>query len=227
MRALVDPVLAGVDHGFGVRGFSGPAGLLRPRQVHGAAVVTAAECRVSGDPPQADAIVSDEAGQPIGVVTADCVPILLATADGRVVAAIHAGWRGLVAGVVASGVEALRSRAGVAGAGLRAAIGPSIGRCCYEVDAPVLGPLAERFGPRLAALQDPVSGRPGHARIDLAGLVREDLLDRGLTGERVGQATAACTRCDAERFHSFRRDGDRAGRLVHFIVARPAPSLQG
>jgi len=144
---LLDAV--GVEHGFGVRGLAPPPGLRRPQQVHGNRVAQAAGC-VGAAAPRADAVVSALPGVPVGVVTADCVPILVATDAGTAVAAIHAGWRGLACGVVAAAIEALRAESGGA-VRLVAAIGPHIGACCYEVDEPVLEALAPTFGGDLAA----------------------------------------------------------------------------
>jgi copper oxidase (laccase) domain-containing protein len=101
---------------------------------------------------------------------------------------------------------------------LVAVIGPHIGPCCYEVDAPVLDPLREVFGPALDGAV--TSGRPAHAQLDLGQLARHALRDAGLSASHIGELRAVCTHCDAERFHSYRRDGARAGRLVHHIAAR-------
>ena len=205
----------GVAHGFGVRDAPDPPGLLRPRQVHGCDVTTAASCR-SDPPPRADAVVSDEVGVPIGVVTADCVPLLLASERGDAVAAIHAGWRGLAAGVVARGVDALRRQRG--SERLLAVIGPHIGPCCYEVDAPVLDAMTQAFGSApVAVLARPV--RPGHAMLDLGALTARALVSAGLAPSDVGRLSGCCTCCDASRFHSYRRDGSSAGRLTHFVAA--------
>jgi YfiH family protein len=212
---LIDPVLAdrGIAHGFGTRGATAPGGCRRPRQVHGVAI---ARLDAGGEPApvEADAILSDRPGVPVAVVTADCVPILLADASGAVVAAVHAGWRGLAAGVVAAAVRSLASGPGEAAV---AAIGPHIGPCCYEVDAPVIGPLRERFGEETNAALRP--SRPGHHRIDLGHLVEAELRRAGVGAERIGRAAAACTACDARRFESYRRDGEAAGRLVHWVAA--------
>ena len=214
---LVHRLLAerGIPHGFGVRGAPAPAGLVRPHQVHGARIATAAECEAA-PPPEADGVVSSTPGRPVAVVTADCVPILMASACGSAVAAVHAGWRGLAAGVVEAGVAALRGAA-PHDARLLAVIGPYIGPCCYEVDAPVLEALREPYAERVARCARPT--RPGHSAIDLGRLARGALLAEGLSAGAVGALPEACTRCDSERFHSFRRDGEKAGRLVHFIVA--------
>jgi purine-nucleoside/S-methyl-5'-thioadenosine phosphorylase / adenosine deaminase len=207
----------GVAHGFGVRGAAGPDGLLRPAQVHGNVVVSAEACRAQPRP-AADAVVSEEPGVAVGVVTADCVPILMATRSGRVVAAIHAGWRGLAAGIVAAGVEAVCARADCET--LVAVVGPHIGICCYEVDAPVLEALAERFGAALRGVARPA--RSGHVLLDLGALALWELRSRAPGRIEAARTEAMCTQCDPARFHSYRRDGARAGRLVHFVAAREA-----
>jgi copper oxidase (laccase) domain-containing protein len=180
----------GIDHGFGVRGGVPPEDLRRARQVHGARIVCEREC-AGPSPPEADGIVSASPGVPVAVFTADCVPILLATA-------------------------ALLDLVGGAPP-LVAVIGPHVGACCYEVDGPVLDALGGRFGP---ALRDCTRAtRAGHAALDLAALARAALVAGGLAPELVGALPGACTRCDPERFHSYRRDGPAAGRLVHYIAA--------
>jgi YfiH family protein len=220
---LLDPQLAaaGVRHGFGVRGAEPPGPVERPRQVHGTAVC---EVRRPGDAAgvEADAIVCRVPGLAVGVVTADCVPILLAAADARAVAAVHAGWRGLAAGVVAAGASAL-SATGASPVRLVAAIGPYVGPCCYEVDEPVLRAVRARFpaGVPAGALRP---GRPGHAWLDLGLLAEADLLRAGVT--EVSRAAASCTACAPERFHSYRRDGPHAGRLLHFVAAGSAASCE-
>jgi YfiH family protein len=205
----------GVPHGFGTRSDAPPAGLLRPRQVHGARVVQAQECAPGID---ADAVVT-RAPQPIGVVTADCVPVLAATADGRAVAAIHAGWRGLAAGVIEAGIDALRREA--PSETLRAVIGPHIGPCCYEIDGPVLDAL-RHFDADLDAAVTP--SRADHHLLDLGALARAALLRAGVSAHEIGALASSCTSCDAQRFHSYRRDGPRAGRLVHWIAVRSSRS---
>ena len=136
---LSHPLLGvlGVRHGFGLRDVPQPADVVCPRQVHGITVARTKDG--SAEPCEADAIVSSDTSCPVGVVTADCVPVLAASADGGAVAAIHAGWRGLAAGVVERGIAALRRAAG-AELALAAVMGPHIGPCCYEVDEPVLPP---------------------------------------------------------------------------------------
>jgi YfiH family protein len=211
-HALFDA--CGVAHGFGLRTTPAPDGLLRPRQVHGCRIVEVSRCREQ-PAPEADGVVSEEPDVPVGVATADCLPILLASESGRAVAAVHAGWRGLAQGVVAAGVEALRERAGAEA--LVAVVGPHIGACCYEVDAPVVDALRLRFGSDLApALR---AARPGHAYLDLGAVASRALERAGLAPGCIGGIPDACTHCDSERFYSYRREGERAGRLLHFIAA--------
>ena len=220
-RPLVHPLLEtlGVEHGFGVRNARPPPDVLLPEQVHGKVVAVPSPGGVL-EPVQADAVVCSTPGQRIGIVTADCVPVLACAEDGSAAAAIHAGWRGLAAGVVAAGIERLKERGG---GPLRAAIGPHIGRCCYEVDEPVLAALRSRFGSSALGLASEPT-RPGHARIALAALVELELEAAGVAPEARGALADSCTRCDSRRFHSFRRDGAAAGRLLHFIAVRSLDS---
>jgi YfiH family protein len=214
---LIEPKLSaiGVEHGFGTRHWQFGESVLRPRQVHGVAI---AELRATGELSlsEADAVVSTTPGVRVGIATADCVPILVCGEDGLTVAAIHAGWRGLAAGVVEAGVTALR-KISVTGR-LIAAIGPHIGDCCYEIDGPVIEALESHFGSDASAAWG--APRAGHAQLRLEKLVVLALAKAGLASGDVGTAAASCTRCDADRFHSYRRDLDRSGRLIHFIAAR-------
>jgi YfiH family protein len=206
----------GVDYGFGTRACAAPENLVRARQVHGRDVVRAnATTRSLAD--DADALVCDVPGLPIGIVTADCLPVLIAAPSGAVAAA-HAGWRGLASGVLIAAVDALREIAPDADHAV-AVIGPHVAASCYEVDEPVVQGCVARFGEAatFAALQPT---RAGHCQIDLAQLARLDLHRAGLDEGRIAMLEGACTACDAERFYSFRRDGPGGGRLFHYISAR-------
>jgi YfiH family protein len=172
-------------------------------------------------PEEADAIVASAGSPAVGIVTADCLPILAATVGGRTVAAIHAGWRGLAAGVIAAGLSRLREL-GPPEDPVMAVIGPHIGACCYEVDRPVWTALRARFG-AAEVTRALTPTRPAHALLDLGLLARLELERCNVPREQIGVLDGACTCCDAARFHSFRRDGERAGRLVHYIQSN-APS---
>jgi len=167
-----------------------PDTLSWPRQVHGAAVVEA-----GGRGAEADAIWSDRPEQPMAIVTADCLPVAIVRLPGRppALALVHAGWRGVLAGVLAAAADSL------GGSPLAAVIGPGIGHCCYEVGRDVSDPLAEALGPGLV--------RGG--RLDLAGAAERALRAAGVV--RVDRLDA-CTSCDPARFFSHRRDEGRTGR---------------
>ena len=168
------------------------------RQVH-STLVHRAERGARGEP--GDGLWTDEPGQPVLAMTADCLSIALARADGPpAVAVLHAGWRGLLAGIVAAGTGTLGGR-------LQAAIGPAIGPCCYEVGEEVSAPFAERFG------ADVVDGR----RLDLWTAAERALNAAGV--EDVLR-TDLCTFCNPERFFSHRRTGKPRG--VQGVIARVA-----
>jgi polyphenol oxidase len=187
-------------HGFGTRDADIPAlfsQLATVKQVHSATCV-AAEGR-SGILGEADALLEDRPGAVVAVKTADCIPVLLADERHHAVAAVHAGWRGTAARIVERAVEAMAATFGTAPPDLRAAIGPGIGKCCYEVGAEV----SAQFG-----LQ-------GRAHLDLPEENRRQLVDIGIPAARV-YVSGLCTMC-GEAFHSFRRDKESAGRMYSFI----------
>lgn len=196
-----------------------PGALHQSMQVHGDRLIVA-----GGDPKatlalEADALAAEPGtGHAVVVRVADCVPVLLADpASGRVVAA-HAGWRGVEAGVVGAGVRYLANGAG-AGPRFVAAIGPCIGACCFEVGRDVAARIAR------VSSADVVAREVGEkAFVDLRRAVREQLRGLGLDDDAIedvpGVGREGCTRCDRERFYSYRRDGDASGRLVGAIVAR-------
>jgi hypothetical protein len=185
------------------------------RQVHGGAV-----WRVAGRPmrpndaPQADAMVTDDAKRLLAIRTADCAAVLMCGVGGKVVAAVHAGWRGVVAGVVPAAVAAMKEQWGIAGADVVAAIGPAIGVERFEVGAEV----AEAF--ERAGLGEAVkSGRWARPHVDLAEAVAEQLVRAGVPGRAIDR-TDRCTYEHGEEFFSHRRDHGVTGRMAAVIAAR-------
>src|SRR5262249_31942892 len=152
------------------------ANLATLKQIHSSTCVSASgRAGILGE---GDALLENTPGAVVAVKTADCIPVLLADQRLRAVAAVHAGWRGTVAGIIGRAIHAMRDRFGTDPGALHAAIGPGIGKCCYEV-----GPeVAERFGAK------------GRAHIDLAEANRRQLLDAGVTPARI-YASNLCTRC--------------------------------
>ena len=163
---------------------------------------------------EGDALWTGAPGTGAGVRTADCVPVLLALPGPPLAAAVHAGWRGLSAGIVGSAVRAIAGRFGDGAVGrLVAAAGPGARGCCYEVGDEVAGLLAELPGGGRHVRKG--AGGTGRWRADLQGLVVEALAAAGLSPSRV-ESVGPCTIC-APRFHSFRREKSLTGRQLSFI----------
>jgi YfiH family protein len=181
------------------------------RQVHGAAVARAVG---GGDVGEADVIVTTLAEQPLALVTADCLPILLYDPAAAVLVAAHVGWRGTVARAARAAVEGLVTLGGRPARAL-AAIGPSIGPCCYEVDRVVIDPLARTF-PSIDRWVTDTGG--GRWKLDLWAVNEDALTAAGVARSRVYNPRL-CTSCRADLFHSYRR-GSR-GRLVTLAMLPP------
>jgi hypothetical protein len=167
------------------------------RQLHSSTVHRAHAGR-RGEP--GDGLWTDEPGVPMLKLTADCVPVAMTSRSGRALGLLHAGWRGLLEGVVAAGVAAL-------GGARAACLGPAIGPCCYEVGPEVANPFAEAFG------RDVVDGR----RVDLWTAAERALRASGVEAvERVD----LCTSCNPDLFFSHRRDGGVTGRqgVIGYVV---------
>lgn len=176
-------------------------------QVHGARVV-----RLPGELPSdgADAAWTDQPGVVCGILTADCVPVLLCDEAGTRVAAVHAGWRGLAAGVV----EAAVARLAGPGVSLLAWMGPAISQAAYEVGPEVRDALLEADTAAAPAFSPSPAGR---WLADLPGLTRRRLLAAGVASVSGGQW---CTASDPDRFYSHRRDG-ATGRQATLIWLSP------
>jgi polyphenol oxidase len=175
-------------------------------QVHGddAATVLA---RGLGEPNvgRCDALVTALTGEALVVQTADCVPILFAGSG--VVGAAHAGWRGSAKNVARQAVRSLEAL-GAAPSTLRAWIGPAVGPCCYEVGGEVAAQFAGEFVR---------SGCGGGHRLDLRGVNVAQLEEAGVPRASI-LVHPACTKCGGEKFASYRRDGQRSGRMIALIV---------
>ena len=175
-----------------------PERLLGLSQVHGVAVATVSEPWAGGCDPRADAVVTDQRGLALGIVTADCAPVLLADPVAGVVGAAHAGWRGAAAGVLEAAVAAMVALGADSGR-IRAAIGPCIAQPSYEVAGDMTA-TALAADPQAAAFLCP--GRPGRWQFDLAGFCAARLARAGVAA--VGRAEAD-TAAEPDRFFSHRR----------------------
>lgn len=159
----------------------------------------------------ADGLSTDKAAARIAVKTADCVPILLADPVKRVVAAVHAGWRGTASGIASHSVTKMAERYGCRPADLLAALGPSIGPCCFEVD-PDAG---LRFQPIFPERED----LDRRTTVDLREANRRLLIQAGLEPPNIASETP-CTCCGGEEFHSWRRDrrpGERMFAVIEIL----------
>ena len=226
--------LVGVSHFFGTKiasdpPFSGRNGpsmrVVTVRQVHGTEVLAldrrsmSMRSLIAGGEESAagahgyDAIVTNQPGVLIAVETADCVPILLLDPVRGVIAAVHAGWRGALDGIVPKTVAVMQNRFGCSLRSIRAAIGPSIGVCCYEVNGTVLAPL-KRSCPYWDEVVEDVKGTKAH--LDLRGLNRRQLEEVGIGPARI-ETVNLCTACHPDLFYSYRRDGAGTGRMTSGI----------
>jgi len=199
-----------------------PEQIVRVSQVHGRKVLVIDQKLSpwnSMEIHEADAIVCTDRQLAIAVRVADCVPILLADKSHRVVAAVHAGWRGTCAGVVTATVETI-DELGIPASDLVATIGPSMGGCCYQVDDKVRTTF-------LSMTPDAVEwfteDGPGHWKLDLWKANTDQLTAAGVSGENI-EVMRVCTKDDRARCWSYRMDGAGAGRMVAAIRLHAAPA---
>lgn len=193
--------------------------LVTPRQVHGTDIL------VIGEPNEdyshflgveGDAVITNQTGVLIGVCVADCAPILLCDPEKQVIAVVHAGWKGTASGLVAKAVAGMHSEFGSNPARLRAAIGPCIQKCCYEVDEPVRQAFLQG-GLNWGDCAEPSAA--GKWQLDLASANRELLQRAGLANAAI-QTSDQCVCCCSEQYFSYRRDKDESGRQMGFIMLK-------
>lgn len=189
----------------------------RVRQVHGAGVRVVTAAGLADPVPDADAVVTSVPGIGVAVVAADCVPILLADARTGAVGAVHAGWRGTAADAAGAAVAAMVRDCQVDPKRLVAAIGPSIGACCYTV-GPELVTAFERAGHARDRLDRWFTAAGDRLALDLWTANRDLLITAGLAPDHVHVA-GLCTQTHRDVFESFRADGIAAGRMAAIVVA--------
>ena len=197
-------------------GFSA-ARLVTVNQVHGDNIlVLDTDMLPEQSPLEYDAIITSRRSLAIGIKTADCVPILLVDPVMRVIAAVHAGWKGTALTIVQKVVETMATNFSSHRENIIAAIGPSIGKCCYEVGMPVyqqLCPAGEYATNVLPSVKDE------HWMLDLKGINRAQLLSARLSPNNI-DVFAHCTACLDKLFFSHRRDNGKTGRMLNFIMLK-------
>lgn len=220
-RVLPWAEIGWLEHGFGTRlseGWFPLDKLTILKQIHSNAAIVANG--PSGCVGQGDALLTSKPGVFLGIRTADCLPILLLDRARRVVAAIHAGWRGTVQEVAPRTLARLREEFGCHPSEVEAAIGPAIGVCCYEV-GPEVATCFRKYFPERDDLDQTT-------HLDLTEANRRQLAAAGVAPDRI-YTGAPCTCCSATQMHSWRRDGKEAGRMYSVIGVRetPRPAQQG
>jgi YfiH family protein len=189
-----------------------PAELQITRHVHGTNVWKVGE--TLPEPAEFDGLVCDRPGPVLGAFAADCIPLLFADPEARVIGAAHAGWRGTVGGV-ARNVVARMTELGARADRIAVALGPSIGPCCFEVGPEVVAQFRETFGD----VPGMVVAGPKKDHIDLRVATRTLLERAGVRPETIDDRPP-CTRCEADRFFSYRRDGVEGGVHMAFIAIK-------
>jgi YfiH family protein len=197
-----------------------PERVLVLAQVHGVRCVVVAEDTLAAElaHEQGDAVLSRTTGLACGVRTADCAPVLLFDRRSGAAAAVHAGWRGVVAGVVPAAIRALATLVG-APLELCAAIGPHIERCCFEVSDDVAAELCAVVPTESGPAERVVVRDRAKPHVDLRAIIEAQPRAAGCAEQAVDHVRG-CTMCDRARFHSYRRDGSRGGRMLAAIVPR-------
>ena len=186
----------------------------RLRQVH-SAQVRLALAATGADPPAGDALVAPRKGAALAILTADCVPFLV-VARGGGLAAVHAGWRGTLAGVLEAAITRLVRETGADPSSLLVVAGPAIGACCYEVGEEVEAAFVARNPRAIAWFRHPAAGRP---RLDLLAANQAQAAELGVAATRFLDV-GVCTRCRSDLFYSYRAEGPGTGRIVTLAASR-------
>ena len=187
--------------------------VLKLKQTHSSTVHVFRDTLAASQPVEGDAAITDVSGAALGIQTADCVPILIAHESARIIAAVHAGWRGIADRIAEKTVLKIAEAYGVPPQELIAAIGPHNAVCCYEVGEEVV----EAINDGSAIVPKAEWGKP-HLNQALAN--RNQLVAAGIPEEQV-LSSNLCTQCRGDLFYSYRREGKRAGRMLSVIGILP------
>jgi YfiH family protein len=189
---------------------------VQAEQVHGDKVSLAALSHRGKTISKADALITNELDTPLVIRTADCVPLAIFDPVNGAIASVHAGWRGSVAGIAVKTLRKMQRHFDTQNKNCIIAVGPCIGRCCYEVDEKVMAPLKKNFRKWRS-----VARRKGEGKwmLDLAELNRLQLVGTGVKKSNI-VSMGICTSCRNDLFHSYRIEKDKAGRTYSLAVLR-------
>jgi len=199
----------------GANGFA----LFRLRQTHSEKVVQVTDALAATPPTEGDAAITQTPGIALTVLTADCVPILMADPEARAVAAIHAGWRGTLRQIARKTVEQLQVSFGCAPRNLKIAVGPSIRLCCYEVGREVKEAFQRELDDVDRFFKETDAAR-GKFHLDLKAANCEQLKSIGVLDENISTSTD-CTVCHPEKYFSHRREDGKTGRMMALVAIAP------
>jgi YfiH family protein len=181
-------------------------------QMHGDNIVEVKDDKLK-EAGEADGMITGEKNIYLGVLTADCVPLLLIAPKRKLAAAVHAGWKGTLGGIAEKAVRLLQDCYEVEPADLEVALGPSIGVCCYEVKEDVAAPLMKKWGP----LTTPsIRVAAGKTFVNLSRLNRDIVRAAGVPGAQLHQI-GPCTACSPDEFFSYRRERSETGRQISVV----------
>ena len=205
----------GVVHGFGTRN-GGDIGDKFPvahlKQIHSARVIQVA---AAGSQGEADAMIASVPGIALAIRTADCLPVLISDSGGKVVSAVHAGWRGVLSGIVNETLKTFRDVYKFSGKDIIAAIGPCIEKSCYEVGNDVVSEFRNRYG----WWANIIEIKNGRNLLDLRKSITIQLKEEGVHDRNIDHVDI-CTFCRGDLLYSWRRDKDPQERMHSFIVLK-------
>ncbi|MBI5827881.1 MAG: peptidoglycan editing factor PgeF [Deltaproteobacteria bacterium] len=189
--------------------------LVTVNQVHGDGIHIVTDRTRLRDRPDADAVITKLTEAPVGVLTADCLPVLLFDGANGAVGAVHAGWKGTAKGIVIKTIDAMGRAYGTKARDILCALGPYIGPCCYTVGEDVEAAIRSSFGDTEGFMERSGNGyRLDIGLLNMRQLISADVLKQNIDFE------PSCTSCNNRLFFSYRKDGGRTGRQLSFIMLR-------
>lgn len=194
-----------------------PGQLLLVKQVHGRTVLNLNEARFAGAVPEADGLITARRGIALGMLTADCIPVFFYEPDAGVIALVHAGWRGVYAGILEEAVGQMKQGYGLKPDKIQVFLGPAIRKCCYEV-----GDEFKDFFPDFYVTRTPdhlTEGNAGKGYFDLLGAAKSRLIEAGIRNNQIVDSEI-CTSCSNGQFFSARRE-KTPERILSVIFLKP------